>query len=325
MLNSAQFNPSVVQLHQLAQLDTGYGKQIAFSSDDRTWVSTNWGILHLWHDLTLEHSLRTPGESIDRVLFSTNHDQILASPHKFDVNTRQWHNLPSLAPNLTAELDTTPSGNFVTTGAVWSADGTELVVFAEHRASRRPGKTSQWRSPKGRLLLLNGNTRQLEQILWQGNGEIYRTIAVSDRAIVAAYTKIQVWDRQTHQLIATLPGHTAVVRDLRFSPDGKWLASVGADRNIFLWDTTHWTQAATWQAHEDDIWTVAFHPTLPAIATGAWDNQVKLWTFNGKLLKAETIGSHVEGLAFSATGDRLIVATSGSNAKLIVYTLEISP
>ncbi|NEP75376.1 MAG: hypothetical protein F6K25_27575 [Okeania sp. SIO2G4] len=48
-------------------------------------------------------------------------------------------------------------------------------------------------------------------------------------------TTVKIWHRDG-RLYRTLRGHSAIVRDIAFSPDGQMLASASGDRTIILWN-----------------------------------------------------------------------------------------
>lgn len=62
--------------------------------------------------------------------------------------------------------------------------------------------------------------------------------------VCADEPKRPVW--KDYVLSATLTGHTSLVRSVAFSPDGKTLATGGADRSLRSWDPAtgkgRWTQ-----------------------------------------------------------------------------------
>ena len=48
--------------------------------------------------------------------------------------------------------------------------------------------------------------------------------------------RIQLWDVTTGDKLTTLDGHTATVKTLEFSADGKTFISAAEDGTILLWD-----------------------------------------------------------------------------------------
>lgn len=78
---------------------------------------------------------------------------------------------------------------------------------------------------------------------------------------------------------ATLRGHDGPVYKIAFSPDGKTLASGGADRVVRLWDVATRRERAALVGHTGFIESVAFSPDGKSLATTAMhdDRDVRLW------------------------------------------------
>jgi len=66
-----------------------------------------------------------------------------------------------------------------------------------------------------------------------------------------------------------LNGHKVVVACLRVSPDGKWLASTGADGHLRLWSTKDWTEARSVKLEGSGVLQIAFAPRSDSVAVAA--------------------------------------------------------
>jgi WD40 repeat protein len=104
--------------------------------------------------------------------------------------------------------------------------------------------------------------------------------------------------------LRTFSGHTDSVCSVAFSPDGKQLASGGADGKIRFWDVESGECRRALDGHAEWVHSVAFSPDGRFLASGGRDALVKLWDVEtGELLK--TFSGHsgiVTSVAYSPDG-----------------------
>ncbi len=81
----------------------------------------------------------------------------------------------------------------------------------------------------------------------------------------------------TRPELASQLGHTATVNAIAFSPDGRWLASAGADDTVKLWEVSTGHEVRTLVGHTDKVLSVAFTPDGRWLVSGSWDKTIKLW------------------------------------------------
>ncbi len=83
----------------------------------------------------------------------------------------------------------------------------------------------------------------------------------------------------------TLKGHSAGVQNIRFSPDGKWIASASLDRTIIIWDVKTGILRHRLRSHSASVYEVTFNKKGDLLASASEDGTVCLWDSNyGKLL-----------------------------------------
>jgi dipeptidyl aminopeptidase/acylaminoacyl peptidase len=73
-----------------------------------------------------------------------------------------------------------------------------------------------------------------------------------------------------------MPRHLNWVSGISFSPDGKWLATSGADNRLVLTDLRS-EKAFTYPGHQGAVRSVEFSPDGTRLASGARDNLVIIW------------------------------------------------
>jgi WD40 repeat protein len=139
---------------------------------------------------------------------------------------------------------------------------------------------------------------------------------------------IKLWDVATGTEFRTLKGHSAPVTAVAFSPDGKILASASRDYTIQVWDVATGAVLHTLKVERSEFATqpgdwaiafsVAFSPDGKILASGNYDNTVKLWDIaTGAVLRSLDGHSHMaHAVAFSPNGKTLASGSYDSTIKL---------
>jgi eukaryotic-like serine/threonine-protein kinase len=128
---------------------------------------------------------------------------------------------------------------------------------------------------------------------------------------------IRIWLASTRHDVAVLHGHTGVVTDLAFTADGGRLASTSQwgrynstyDRTVRLWEISQHASSSVLRGHTSYIYPVAYSPDGQWIASGGWDNTVRLWNaVTGESCATLPHPGIVRALAFSPDSSWLVSA-----------------
>ena len=103
------------------------------------------------------------------------------------------------------------------------------------------------------------------------------------------------------------------INDIKFSPDGNWVAVAGSI-GVWLYNAHIGAEVALFTGHTQSVLSVAFSPDGKTLASGSWDTTIRLWDVETQQHKA-SLTQHTYGIwavAFSPDGKTLASSSPGS-------------
>ena len=191
----------------------------------------------------------------------------------------------------------------------FSADGQFL-------AGPGPDNTlTVWNLATGIQTPLKGHSKPIRCVAFRPKG---------GRLLVSADTDgmVRFWDPEAGWEVRELKAHAKEIVGMTFSPDGKLLATIGADEKVRLWDVAtkmkRFEFRTTFRDQARMLRRAAFSPDGQLFAWGSEGNSVTVWDLVTDQPK-QTLEGHdnlVFIVAFNPTGDRLVSVSWDLTAKV---------
>jgi WD40 repeat protein len=284
------------------------GKYLASGSSDKN--------IKIW-EVETGREIRTfvANDMVDSVTFSRDGRSLLSLESKgvaklWDVKTgKEIRTLRDGGKSLVAgAVALSPDGAFL---AAACSEDSHTIRLLDVKTGRRiktfTGHTSGVNtiafSPDGKYLASGSETTKLDK-------------AQKDNTV-------RLWNVKSGKEIHRFAGHTEGVSKVVFSPDGKSVASIGEDRNIFFWDTKKGKKARSLAGFpSSDLktrGTIDFSPDgRHFVAASSFPSAVILWNVATNQVEATmTDDNHIDDAAVSFSPDSRYIAVCANNNVLL--------
>lgn len=275
------------------------GKLLATCSSDRT--------LKLW-DLATGNCIRTflgHADIVQAVAFSP--DGKLFASGSADQTVRLWQiDLENCCQILRGHRNQVTSVAFSPDGLTLASCEAQTIKLWDVQAGycrqtiqdeltlvwsigfNSDGKTLVGSDAKA-IKFWNVETQGCYQTLSGYTSQVWSIALNSDRSLIAGSDKqiLKIWQVEidkNYSLLQTIQAYTNAVCSVAFSPDGKTLATGGADQTISIWNVpiavdklSVTSLQTTLHQHQKPVRALAFSPDGKLLASGSEDKTIWLW------------------------------------------------
>jgi WD40 repeat protein len=272
-----------------------HAQAVCFSNDGRRLVSVGQDArVRLWSVPGFAAMDSWEGHKKSVNTLSLSQDGKLLATGSTDRSVRVWsfpegRSLHTLDKQVSGLFS--PSGNSLATISVkgdvtlWDSKSGEQVSSIPAPDKRT---TAIAFSPDGNHLLIGGT------------GPIHRVSAVDGKKT------------------GRLTGHKVVVACLRISPDGRWLASTGADGHLRIWSTRDWAETRSIKLEGGGVLQIAFSPRSDSV-TVAGDYIIQTYSVKDRSV-IDRIDVPLKGLyGVAVSPDGKYLANAAADGKVRVW------
>ena len=204
--------------------------------------------------------------------------------------------------------NTAPETDDYISSLSWLNDGVHVAIGTSQ------GEVQIWDAQRqARVRSMNGHISRVPSLSWNEH-----ILSSGTKNGVIMNSDVRVRDH----CVGILQGHTQEVCGLRWSPDGKYLASGGNDNIVNIWGPNG-NQLQSLTQHTAAVKALAWcpwQPSLLATGGGSADHHIRFWNASsGACVNSLDVQSQVCGLLWNREHRELVTGHGNNNLNLWKY------
>jgi WD40 repeat protein/serine/threonine protein kinase len=287
--------------------------QVAIGCDDDATM------LRIW-DLDTQQPLRTlvgHTDAVTSISYSKDGQRLLTT--SFDNTARIWNSVTG------EQLQKLEGHSWWVWDAAFSPDETRVVTVSQD------GSAIVWNLADGsKSPPFTGHQGPVYSVAFSPDGEQIVSGGYDKRALLWKPADLKPFDfsgllageKVPPPKFTPLDAHTAAVRSVQFSSDGKLVLSAGHDNTVKVWSIDNASPLKTLRGHDSWVRDCAFSPDGQWVLSAGYDNHARLWNVEGyeevRVMRGRVLEGHQDAImaaSFSRDGNQIATASRDRTAK----------
>ncbi|KAG8762472.1 hypothetical protein FRC12_009018 [Ceratobasidium sp. 428] len=256
------------------------------------------GTIEIWNPRTgqsIGQPLEGHTNSVNSVLYSPDGSQIASGSQDKTIRIWDAHSGQPIGNPFEGHTGSVLS-------IAYSPDGARIASGSRDQTIRI------WDVHSGQLIgqPLKGHTDSINCIIYSPDG-VYLASGSND-------STIRVWDAHTRQPLGHPLQVVGGINQMAYSPDGAYIATCHDHRfGVRIWGVAQcFRETATGQlicGHETWVSSVAYSPDGARIASGSWDQTIRIWDAKTGQPISQPLRGHtrsINSVAYSLDGSRIL-------------------